>query len=87
MTQLYEYIGMSDRYISGTAEFNVYVFAGTIITVQYLRVMEAVLPLRHILLKTKETGSSETSYSMFSITIAARASYFVWESFNQEGNY
>jgi len=30
MTQLYT--GMSDRYISGTAEFNVYVFASIIIT-------------------------------------------------------
>lgn len=32
MTQLYEHTSMSDRYISGTAEFNVHVFADIIIT-------------------------------------------------------
>jgi hypothetical protein len=52
-----------------------------------LRVTNALLPLRYILLKTKETGFSETSYSIFFITTAARASYFVRQSFNQEGNY
>jgi hypothetical protein len=52
-----------------------------------LRVTNAVLSLMHILLKTKETGFSETSYSISFKTTAAGASYFVWASFNQEGNY
>jgi hypothetical protein len=49
--------------------------------------MNAVLPLRYILLKTKVTGFSETSYSIFFITTAAGVSHLAWESFNQEGNY
>jgi len=40
--------------------------------------MNAVLPLSHILLKTKGTGFSETSHSIFFITTAARASYFLY---------
>jgi hypothetical protein len=81
MTQLY--LGTSDRYISGTAEFKVRVFAGiTTEPSSYARSGEqTLLHLRHTVLKTKERGFSETSQSIFFPTTAARASYFVREIF------